>query len=200
MCAITGVPAHNTRVKYRAENSWRAAPHGSVTPKQKYQMSFLQACLVCFAPLLIGAWLIYFLLQVAFSSSIDPLYRIVAAFCAFSILLASSPSQGDLSFIKLGYQNDPQHSQYQILLVVLSFLISWLVVGMFNIIFPYEFFYYFIIVFCYIILKYSFLSLRILCKKLERRKGIIPTKIKRRLIRRRFRPEMVDRYYTDYEE
>ena len=200
MCAITGVPAHNTSVKYRDEKSGRAAPHGSVTPKQEYQLTFLQAFLVCFAPLLIGAWVIYFLLQVALSSSFDPIYRIIAAFCAISVLLASSPSNADLGSLKFGYQNDPQHSQYQIFLVVISFLISWLVVGMINIILPYEFFYYFIIIFFYIVLKYSFISLRMLFKRLERRKGIIPTKINRRIIRRRFKPEMVNRYYSDYEE
>lgn len=200
MCAITGVPAYNTRVKYRSEISGEASPHGSVSPRQRFQMSFLQAVLVCFAPLFIGAWIIYFLLQVAFSTSFDPLVRIIAAFCSISILLTSSPSRGDLSFIKLGYQNDPQHSQYQIFLVILSFMIVWVIVGIYNVILPYEFFYYFIIIFCYIILKYSLISIRILANKIRYRKGKIPSKIKRRLIRRRFRPEVVERYYTDYED
>jgi len=201
MCAIIGVPAYNTRVKYRSENSNEAAPHGSVSLRQRFQMSFLQAFLVSFAPLLIGAWIIYFLLKLAFSSEFNPLFRIIAAFCCISILIASSPSRGDLSFVKFGYQNDPQHGQYQIFLVILSFLISWLLVGSFNIIFPYEFFYYFIIIFCYIILKYSFISLRILINKIQYRKGRIPSKVRRRrLIRRRFKPEMVERYYIDYEE
>ena len=201
MCAITGVPAYNTRVKYRSENSGEAAPHGSVSLRQKFQMSFLQAFLVSFAPLLIGAWVIYFLLQVALSSSFDPIIRIIAVFCCISILIASSPSRGDLSFVKFGYQNDPQHGQYQIFLVILSFLISWLLVGSFNIIFSYEFFYYFIIIFCYIVLKYSFISLHILVNKVRYRKGRIPSKVRRRrLIRRRFKPEMVEKYYMDYDE
>jgi len=200
MCAITGVPAYNTRVKYRSEYSGKADPHGSVTPRQRFQMSFLQAFLVCFAPLLIGAWIIYFLLQVALSSSFDPVLRIIAAFCSISILLASSPSRGDLSFVKFGYQNDPQHSQYQIFLVILSFLISWGLVGAFNIILPYEFFYYFIIILGYIILKYSLISINILVGKIRYRKGRIQSKVKRRLIRRRFRPETGKRYYMDYEE
>lgn len=200
MCAITGVPAYNTRVKYREDDSGRAAPHGSVTPRQPFQMSFLQAFLVSFAPLLFGAWIIYFLLQVAFSSSFDPLLRIITVFCSISILITSSPSQADLSLVKFGYQNDPQHGQYQIFLVTLSFLISWGLVGGFNIIFPYEFLYYFIIIFCYIILKYSLISIKILVNKIRYRKGRIPSKVKRRLIRRRFKPEMDDRYYMDYEE
>lgn len=200
MCAITGVPAYNTRVKYRDEYSGEADPHGSVSLKQRFQMSFLQTFLVCFAPILIGAWIIYFLLQVALSSSFDPVIKIIAAFCCISILLTSSPSRADLSFVKFGYQNDPQHSQYQIFLVIISFLISWVLVGVFSITLPYEFFYYFIIIFCYIILKYSLISIRILSNKIRYRKGKITSKVKRRLIRRRFRPEVVERYYTDYEE
>lgn len=200
MCAITGVPAHNIKVKYRSKYTGEASPHGSVTPIQPLQINFLQGVLLCFAPLLIGMWIIYFLLQVAFSTSFDPIVRIIAVFCAISILLASSPSSGDLSFVKFGYQNDPQHGQYQILLVISSFLISWGLVGWFHISFPYEFFYYFIMIFCYIILKYSLISIKILVNKIRYRKGRIPSKVKRRLIRRRFKPEMDKRYYKDYEE
>ncbi|MFW9939431.1 MAG: hypothetical protein ACFFFT_00225 [Candidatus Thorarchaeota archaeon] len=202
MCAITGVPTSGMSVTYRDDKTRRVAPQGYVTPRQEYQMSFLQALLVCFAPVLIGAWIIYFLLQVALSSSFDPLFRIIAAFCALSVLLASSPSGsgGDLSFIKFGYQNGPQHSQYQIFLVVISFLITWFIVGVYNIIFPVEFFYYFLLIFFYVLLKYGLISIRLLFNKVQNRNDRIPTKVKRRLIRRRFRPEIDNRYCMDYED
>ncbi|MFX1346704.1 MAG: hypothetical protein ACFFAI_16530 [Promethearchaeota archaeon] len=200
MCAITGVPAYNIKVKFRNEYSGEADPHGSVSLRQRFQMSFLQAFLVSFAPILIGAWIIYFLLQVALNSLFNPIIRIIAVFCIISIILASSPSRADLSFIKFGYQNDPQHSQYQIFLVTISFLISWGLVGVYNIILPYEFLYYFIIILCYVILKYSFITIRILFNKIRGRKERIPSNVKRRLIRRSFKPEMVQRYYTEFEE
>ena len=201
MDLLVGVPSHNLRVKYRDENSSKASPHGSVTPLHPYQMTLLQGFLTSFAPLIFGTWIIYFLLKVVFNPIFDPIARIIVGICIVSIFITLSPSRGDLFFLKFSYQNDPQHGQYQIFLVILSFLISWLLVGSFNIIFSYEFFYYFIIIFCYIILKYSFISLGILINKIRYRKGRIPSKIRRRrLIRRRFKPEMVERYYMDYEE
>jgi len=200
ICLITGVPAYNMRVKYRAENSSSAAPHGSVSLRQPFQISFTQAFLISFAPLLIGTWIIYFLLQVVLSTSFNPIFRIIAVFCILSILLTISPSKTDLAGIKQGYQNDPQHGQYQIFLITLSFLISWALVGWFNIIFPYEFFYYFIIILSYFFLKYYFLSIRILINKIRYRNGEIPAKVKRRLVRRRFKLEITDRYYTNCEE
>ena len=198
MCLITGVPAYNTRVKYRADNSSRAAPHGSVSLIQPFQISFTQVFLISFAPLLIGTWIIYFLLQVVLSTSFNPIFRIISVFCILSILLTLSPSQSDLAGIKLGYQNDPQHSQYQIFLIIISFLISWALVEIYNIILPYEFFYYFLIVFFYIVLKYSLISTRILLNKIKYRNGRIPSSLRRRkLIRKRFRPELVEQYYEE---
>jgi len=200
MDLLVGVPSHNLRVKYRDENSSKANPHGSVTPLHPFQMTFLQGFLTSFAPLIFGTWIIYFLLKAVFNPFFDPIIRIIVGICIVSIFITLSPSRGDLFFLKFSYQNDPAHSQYQVFLVILSFLISWALVGSLNIIFPYEFFYYFIIIFCYIILKYSFISLRILVSKIRYRKGRIPSKVKRRLIRRRFKPEVVERYYMDYEE
>jgi hypothetical protein len=197
-CFITGVPAYNMRVKYRADNSSRAAPHGSVSLNQPFQITFTQALLISFSPLLIGTWIIYFLLQVVLSNSISLVFRVIAVFCILSILLTLSPSQSDLAGIKRGYQNDPQHGQYQIFLIILSFLISWAIVEIYDIIFPYEFFYYFLIIFCYIFLKYSFISSRVLLNKIKSRNGRIPSNVKRRkLIRRRFKPEMVEYYYEE---
>jgi len=198
MCAITGVPAYNTRVKYRSEISGSANPHGSVSLKQRYQMTFLQGFLVCFAPLLVGTWVIYFLLQVALYSKFHPILRIIAALCSFSVLITLSPSRGDLSFVKFSYQNDPYHSLYQIMLLILSFLIVWSFVGLYKLVLPFEFLYYFIIIAFYICLKYCLLSLRIIIKKITSRKRNIPSKINtRRLLRRRYKPDTIESIYKD---
>jgi hypothetical protein len=198
ICAITGVPAYNTRVKYRSEKSGIANPHGSVSLKQIYRMTFLQGFLVCFAPLLVGTWVIYFLLQIALYSVFHPIFRIIAVLCSISVLITLSPSRADLSFIKLSYQNDPYHSIYQISLIVLSFLIVWVFVVIYKLVLPIEFLYYFIIIACYICLKYSFIFLRIMIKKIKSRKGNVPSKINTsRLIRRRFKPDIIKGIYKD---
>ena len=93
VCALTGVPAHNTTVKYRP------LPHGYVKPREPLQYTLLQGVLVCFAPLLIGTWLIYFLLIATFNPIFHPIFRIIAGFSSFSILLTLAPSRGDLSCI-----------------------------------------------------------------------------------------------------
>ena len=166
MDILVGVPSHNFRVKYRDENSSRASPHGSVTPKQPYQMTLLQGFLGSFAPLLFGAWIIYYLLLVAFSPIFDPVIRIIAGICTVSVFLTLSPSKGDLFFLKFSFQNDPTHGLYQLFLVALSFLFTWVVVGVYNILLPVEFLYYFIIVFFYVVFKYSFILMRIIYRKI----------------------------------
>ncbi|MFX1478490.1 MAG: hypothetical protein ACFFCI_10180 [Promethearchaeota archaeon] len=190
VCALTGVPAFNTSVKYRP------IPHGSVTLKQRFQYTLLQGFLIGFAPLLIGAWAIYFLILAAFNPFFHPLVRILAGFSSFSILLALSPSRVDLSSIQEGFQNDPQHGLYQIFLVGLSFLLTWIVVVVYHLRFPFEFLYYFIIIFFYIILKYFFILLRVVIEKIRFRKGRPYHKIRyKRFARRRYGPKIPEKYH-----
>ena len=92
--------------------------------------------------------------------------------------------------VKFTFQNDPSHGLYQLLLIGLSFLIVWMLVGMYNIMLPFEFYYYFIIIFVYIILKYSFILLRIIVNKIRFYKGIPHSAAGyRRLARRGHRPK-----------
>jgi 4-hydroxybenzoate polyprenyltransferase len=189
VCALTGVPAHNTTVKYRPR------PHGSVTPKEPLQYTLLQGFLICFAPLLIGTWLIYFLLMATFNPLFHPISRVITGFSSFSILLTLAPSQADLSCIKRGFQNDPQHGLYQIFLVLLSFIMTWITVVVYHLRFPLEFIYYFIIILFYVLFKYSFILLRISYIRIMFRKGEIPHKIgSKRFARRRYRPKIPDKY------
>ena len=171
MCALVGVPADDFSVKYRSKYG-NASPGGSIRPREPYQMTLLQGFLVCFAPLLFGVWIIYYLLMVAFNPFFDPVIRVIAGICCFSVFLTISPSQADLSMIKFTLQNDPTHGCYQILLVALSFLFSLLVVGVYHIIFPVEFLYYFIIIVFYISLKYSFIGMRWGINKMRFRTGV----------------------------
>ena len=189
MCAMVGVPAHEFSVKYRSKYG-DASPSGSINPRNPYQITLLQGFLVSFAPLLIGVWIIYFLLKVAFNPFFDPVIRVIAGICCFSVFITISPSQADLSMVKFTLQNDPSRGFYQIFLVGLSFLISWMLVGIYNIILPIEFLYYFIIIGFYIGLKYSFIGLRWCINKLRFRKGVPHSAAGyRRYARRHYKPK-----------
>ncbi|MHA2130700.1 MAG: hypothetical protein ACW99L_12065, partial [Promethearchaeota archaeon] len=189
MCAITGVPAGNMRVRIRNRQTKEISVGGSVSLKHPFQMTFLQGLLVGLAPLLFGTWMIYFSLLVAFNSIFDPLYRIIAGLFCLSVLLALVPSSVDIAGLRYRYQNDPKHSWYQVFLLILSFAIAWVLVDYLVINLPFEFLYYFVIAFCYGLLKYTFLGINTVFAKLGARKN--KHKRKRgykRLVRRRFKP------------
>ena len=189
MCALTGVPAYNTRAHYRNRYG-QTSPSGSVSLRQPFQMTFLQGFLVCFGPLIIGAWIVYYLLMIAFSPFFDPVIRVISAICVISILLAISPSQSDLFTVKFSFQNDPSHGFYQIFLVSISFLITWTIVGVYSIIFPVEYLYYFIIIGAYVFLKYNFILVKLIINKVRFRNGASHSAAGwRRLARRRYKPK-----------
>jgi hypothetical protein len=169
LCLLTGVPVGRMFVRFRDEETRRVAPHGVVHTTKPYQETFLQSILVSLGPLLIGTWIIYFSLEVAFSSLFHPVYRIIAGFLALSILFASTPSAPDFRLMRLGIDNDPRHSVYQLFLLILSIFTSWGVVIIFNISFPIEFFYYFIIIGWYVIFRYSFMGIRWVINKVLKR-------------------------------
>ncbi|MFX1324094.1 MAG: hypothetical protein ACFE8N_03995 [Promethearchaeota archaeon] len=195
MCALTGVPTNAFVVKYRDKKTGIVTPSGRVGLERPLQVTFLQGLLLSFAPLLIGMWIFYFLLLAAFDPLIDPVYRIIAGICSIGVIIASSPSRADLGVIRQSYQNDPHHGLYQIFLLVLSFMAAWGLVGWFNILFPFEFFYYFLIALFYIIFKYGFILLRIAKVKIEQRSGKSRYKPRyKRYVRRRYKPDFINNY------
>lgn len=156
-CLITRVPAGKISVKLRYAGY--VNPHGSITPDKPYQLTFLQSMLVGLGPVLIGTWIIYFSLKVALSSLFDPLYRIIAGLLVVAVLLASTPSAQDFHMMKEGFNNDPKHSFYQIILLLLSLLLAWGIVILLSWQ-TIEFLYYITIIIWYFILKYSFIGIR----------------------------------------
>jgi hypothetical protein len=196
MCIMTGAPAHNMRVNFRNKYG-STSPGGSISLRQPFQLTFIQGLLICFGPLIIGAWLIYLFLVVAFNPFFDPIIRVISGFLCVSILLAITPSKADLSKIKFSWQNDPSHSLYQTLLLLISFLLVWWIVGAYNLVFPLELYYYPPIIIVYIIFKYSFIGLRVLINKIQFRKGVPRSAAGwRRFARRGYKPK---RAYT-YED
>ena len=144
--------------------------------------------LISLGPLLIGTWVAYFSLNMALSSLVDPIARIIAALIVVSVLLASTPSPADFHMIKFGFGNDPKHSWYQLILLSLSILLAWGAVTLFNWVFPIEFIYYFVIVGFYFILKLSFIGMRWGINKLLTRLGREQSKSRfKRFSRRRYK-------------
>ncbi len=168
-CILTRVPTKELHIILRFQG--HINPHGEVIPEHPYKITFLQAMLVCLGPVLIGTWTAYFSLNAALSSVFDPLVRIIAGLIVVSILLASTPSPEDFSFIKFAFSNDPQHSYYQLGLLSLTLLLSWGIVNLFNLVSSSEFYYYVIIVILYFFLKFSFIGIRWGISKLSERFG-----------------------------
>lgn len=171
MCTLAGVPTDGISVKYR-DNYGQTSPYGFVRTRSMYQINFMQGVLISFAPLLIGVWIIYMLLIVTFSPMFDPVIRIITGVCSFSVFITLTPSQADLSMIKFSFQNDPSRGLYQIGLVLAAFLLSWVLVGIYNIVLPVEFLYYFIIIGFYFGLKYTITFLKWIINKIRFHSGV----------------------------
>ena len=133
LCFVTRVPVNGISVRLRDEEAGQVNPNGEVIPGQPGRLTFLQTVLVGLGPVLVGTWIMYFLLNIALSSLFDPLYRIIAGLLVLAILLASTPSTADFQAMSYGFSNDPRHSLYQLFLVSLSIFLAWWVVVIFKI-------------------------------------------------------------------
>ena len=188
LCICTGVRVKRISVRLRNEETGQVNPHGAVAPRRPYQETFLQAVLAGLGPVLIGAWVIYFSLQIALSSLIDPVIRVIAAFLILSVLLASTPSPQDFRLMLVGFNHDPRHSFYHIVLLSLSILLAWGTVNLFSWTFPIEFLYYFVIIGWYISIKVSFIGIRWGYNKIRKRFGNEQNRTRfRRFSRRRYK-------------
>jgi hypothetical protein len=153
MSFLVGIMPRGIEVKYRSERTGMANPHGSVTTKP--QLNFLQALLICLAPLYISTWLIYWSLAITFNDLQAPLVRILTGFFCISLFIGAAPSNPDFKNIPVAFQKDPHHSIYQISLVSLAILLNWMIVSIYEINFWLDVYYYVAIVITYFLLKYS---------------------------------------------
>jgi hypothetical protein len=153
MSLVAGIVPRGIKVKYRSEITRMPNPHGSVNigPKR----NFLQASLICLAPLYISTWLIFWSLAIAFNALYTPLIRILAGFFCFSLFTGAAPSNPDFKIIFRSFQKDPSHSMYQISLVSLSVLLNWVILTFYQITFMLDVYYYVVIVITYYFLKYG---------------------------------------------
>ena len=157
MSLVAGIVPRGIKVKYRSEETGIPNPHGSVTigPKR----NFLQASLICLAPLYISTWLIFWSLAITFNDLYAPIIRILAGFFCFSLFIGASPSNTDFKIIVRAFQDDPTHSIYQISLVSLIIMLNWAVISFYQITLMLDVYYYVLIVFTYYLLKYSVIGI-----------------------------------------
>jgi hypothetical protein len=153
MSIIAGIMPRGIEVKYRSERTGIANPHGSVLTKP--QLNFLQAFLICLAPLYISTWLIFWSLAITFNDLHAPLVRIFTGFFCFSLFIGAAPSNPDFKNIPVAFQKDPHHSIYQISLISLSILFICMIISVYQITFWLDVYYYVAIAITYFLLKYS---------------------------------------------
>ena len=157
MSLVAGIVPRGINVKYRSEKTGMPNPHGSVNIGP--QRNFLQAFLICLAPLYISTWLIFWSLTIAFDSVHAPLIRISAGFFCFSLFIGAAPSNTDFKILFKAFQDNPSHSMYQISLVFLSILLNWMILSFYQITFMLDVYYYMVIVITYYILKYGIIGI-----------------------------------------
>lgn len=161
LCIISRVPIENAVLikKLKAENNVTSGYYGEVKVSE-YKISFLQAFLVSFAPLYLSFWLFFILLNFLIENRVTPLIFFLSIFTMISITLYAAPSFADLSVIPKAFESNPSHSSYQILLIAISVLITWLLLTAYRFQPFHEIIIYLIIAGIYFVVKYSFIIIR----------------------------------------
>ena len=191
MCIITRSPIEKVTLikKLDFKEEQRLGYYGEVEV-QAHRISFLQAVLIGLAPLYLSFWLFFFLLEILLYSQVEPVVLLVCIFIMISISLSAAPSFADFLIIPKTFLSNFNHSMYQILLIALSFLLTFTILIVFDLQSFHEFFVYLIVTGFYFGFKYGFqitvillYKNRSIAKKLSNRTNF------RRYSRRRHNPE-----------
>ena len=164
MNLVVGIKPIAIMIRWRDEQTYRRSPHGAVQSKPR---SFLQALVICLAPLYICTWLIFLSLNVMIGSQFNPLLRIIAGVFFISLFLGAAPSAQDFNNIPNSFRIDPSHSLYQIVLICISGLILWHVLISTRITFILDVFYYLSIIGIYLLLKFSLIGMSRIIQRLQ---------------------------------
>ncbi|MHA2037800.1 MAG: hypothetical protein ACXACX_15405 [Candidatus Hodarchaeales archaeon] len=157
MCVVTRSPVEDVTLvkKLDFKEEQRLGYYGEVKV-QEHRISFLQAILIGFAPLYLSFWLFFFLLEVLLYTQVNTVVFIICIFLMISISFSAAPSFADFLIIPRVFLNDYNHSMYQIFLIVLSFLLTFIVLTIFDLQGFHEFIVYLIVTGFYFGFKYGF--------------------------------------------
>ena len=157
MCFITHSPVENVSLikKVEFENSEKVGYYGQVNVYEN-RISFLQAFLISFAPLSLSFWLFFSILTFLVNNQFTPIMFFISILLLISLVLSAAPSFSDLAILPKAFSYDVDNSLYQILLIILSILTTWLTIFSFNMQFLHEIIIYLIIAGFYFVYKFGF--------------------------------------------
>ncbi|MFW9930232.1 MAG: hypothetical protein ACFFD1_12630, partial [Candidatus Thorarchaeota archaeon] len=160
LCKLLGVPVEQIHIQYRDKMTGKAAPRGSILPKEPERISFLQALIIGFAPLFISTWLILFCFDIFSIIGLDIYLYFIAGFMIVSLLIGGAPSPADMRYCYYGFVRSPAYSLYQVLLISISILTVIFFINYSWVLLPFEFMYYILqyltIAGLYFVYKYFF--------------------------------------------
>ncbi len=167
MCLITNTPVERVnlleKIKSEEGSGYKKYEfYGSVSINREKEISFLQAVLVAVAPLFFSFWIFFLLLN----QVLHPANEIIFFVCLFiilSIMFSAAPSSSDLACIPRAFRDNPKYSTYQILLLLLSILLVWLIIPFLKLPFIHETIIYLFIMVFYYLWKYGFKLVSLLC-------------------------------------
>ena len=193
MCIITNTRIENVSLvkRIKSKESRHEYQYGGEVKVRDTNISFLQALLIGIAPLYLSFWLFFFLWAQISNPHIEIWLFFTYLFVMISIFFSTAPSFTDLTTTGKAFQNDIRYSLYQILLLILSVFITWIVIISYEINITHEIFSYLTIMGVYYGLKYGFKGCSSIFYSIRMKYGDFrrPPKIKhKKYIRRRYKP------------
>ena len=160
MCLITNTPVEKVNLLEKIKSGEGSGNkkyefYGSVSINREKETSFLQVVLVAVAPLFFSFWIFFLLLH----QVIHPANEIIFFVCLFivlSIMFSAAPSSTDLACIPRAFGDNPKYSTYQILLLLLSILLVWMIIPFLKLPILHETIIYLFIMLFYYLVKYGF--------------------------------------------
>ncbi|MFX1530214.1 MAG: hypothetical protein ACFFBC_03795 [Promethearchaeota archaeon] len=192
MCFITRSPIENVSLvkKVEFEKDPRIIGYYGQVNVYEDRITFLQAFLISFAPLYLSFWLFFSILNFLLNNHFTPILFFISIFLLISLALSAAPSISDLKIIPKAFFYDVDNSLYQILLVILSILTTWLTIFAFNLQILHEIIIYLIITGFYFMYKFGLRLIRnVYYSILEKQTNRIDIRYgqNRRILRRRYK-------------
>ena len=157
MCVISRTPIEEISLLKRMEfekDSTKLGFYGQVKVYE-HKVSFLQALLVSFAPLFLSFWIFFWTLNILIRVPVHPLFFVFSIILMISLVISAGPSISDITMIPKAFSYDTQNSLYQVFLVTLSILATWLIEFSSKYLF-HEWHIYLIIISFYFVYKFGF--------------------------------------------
>ena len=196
MCVITNASVKNVKLLERVRmepetDKFKYRYGGRIEVDGEKKLTFLQALLIGLAPLLFSFWLFFFLWNLILTTIVDAAIFFLVIFVMISIFLSAAPSAADLICIPRAFQDDPKYSAYQTLLLVVSIILVWFVVAIYQLVFFHEIVTYVLIMITYYGIKYVLKGFNLLVRLIFSNNDVqaVQNAGRKPYMRRRYKPE-----------